>query len=238
VSCRARRQRSLGVVEQLAVDHIGQSSFQTPHGFFVALARRAFASIVAAAFGVVADLTQRHHVQGMVELTIPSAGKPVPFHVAGGHLNRRGAGIGSERRCGTEPAHAADPGQDLACEPGPNAVELGECGAGVLDRGGDVGVGGRDSPVETTDLGHQVGCKTSQRAPRDVAWPNCAQQLSCDLGRQLGGCARGDEFGEQRMPAVDRLRALLDQVVAVFGTVSRRSRSRKLPRRDLLDWEK
>jgi hypothetical protein len=56
VSSRACR---LPVVEQLAVDHIGQQSLQAPHGFLVAVACGPFAPVVGPARGVAADLGDR-----------------------------------------------------------------------------------------------------------------------------------------------------------------------------------
>jgi hypothetical protein len=43
----------------------------------VALAGLSFALVVGAALGVVADLGDRHDVQGVVELAVAGAGEPV-----------------------------------------------------------------------------------------------------------------------------------------------------------------
>lgn len=56
VSSRARRQPPLGVVEELAVDGVGESAFQASHGFLMPFAGGAFALIVGASVSVVADL--------------------------------------------------------------------------------------------------------------------------------------------------------------------------------------
>jgi hypothetical protein len=74
----------------------------------------AFALVVGAAGGVVADLGDGHDVQAGIELAVSGSGQPVAHDVTGGHLDRRGAGVGSKRRRGRESADVADPGEDLA----------------------------------------------------------------------------------------------------------------------------
>ncbi|HEX8934656.1 MAG TPA: hypothetical protein VF788_10800, partial [Pseudonocardiaceae bacterium] len=77
-------------------------------------------------------------VQAMVELAIPGAGEAVADDVAGGGLDRRGAGVGGKRRGGAEPVDGADQGEDLAGEQVPDAVQLGQGGTTGLNRCGDL----------------------------------------------------------------------------------------------------
>jgi hypothetical protein len=46
----------LGIAEELAVNHIGQASFQTPQGFLVAFPGGAFAQVVVPSGAVVSQL--------------------------------------------------------------------------------------------------------------------------------------------------------------------------------------
>jgi len=70
VSSRARLD-VLGVVDHLPVDDVGQPSFERTHGFHGGLAGGEFASVVGAAFGVVAQLDDGHDVQGAVDAPVP-----------------------------------------------------------------------------------------------------------------------------------------------------------------------
>jgi hypothetical protein len=73
----------------------------------MAFARAAFAPVIGSAGGVVAELGNGHDVQAMVELAIAGAGKPVADDVAGGRLDRSGAGVGGKRRSRAEPIDTA-----------------------------------------------------------------------------------------------------------------------------------
>ena len=85
---QARRHDTRGVVDELPVDDVGQSAFQTAQRFLVALAGRPFASVVGACSGVAGELSDRHDVQGVVELTVSGAREPMSHNVTGGDLDR------------------------------------------------------------------------------------------------------------------------------------------------------
>ena len=76
------RQRGNRIVDHGAVDDVGQSAFEAPQGFFVALAGSTFALVVSLARWFAADLSDGHDVQRVVELAIADAREPVPLHVA------------------------------------------------------------------------------------------------------------------------------------------------------------
>jgi hypothetical protein len=59
---------------------------------------------------------------------------PGPDDVAGRHFTGSGAVERGERRGGAEPDDGPDPGEDLACQLGADAVELGECAPGLGER--------------------------------------------------------------------------------------------------------
>lgn len=102
------RPHSDGVVDHLPVDHVGQAAFEAAHGFHRGLAGGEFAPVVAAAFGVMAELDDGHDVQHPVDAPVPGPGQAVTFLVAGGRLDRGGAVAGGEVRGGAEPGDVAD----------------------------------------------------------------------------------------------------------------------------------
>jgi hypothetical protein len=77
------RARLTCVDDELPVDHIGQSAFERPQGFHLRFAGRDPAPEVCPAFGVVADLDDRHDVQRPVDATVASPGQPMAFLRAG-----------------------------------------------------------------------------------------------------------------------------------------------------------
>jgi hypothetical protein len=72
VSSRTRLIFGLLVVDETAVDDVGEASFQCAQRFAVALAGLSFALVVGAALGAVADLGDRHDVQGVVSWRSPA----------------------------------------------------------------------------------------------------------------------------------------------------------------------
>jgi hypothetical protein len=76
----------------------------------------------------------------------------MPVDIAGGHLDRGGAGIAGERGRRPEPTYITDSAEDLAGVDRPDAVELGECAA--RGRDGRLGIAGcfGDAAIERTDF--------------------------------------------------------------------------------------
>ena len=66
-------------MEHGPVDDVAESAFQAAQGFFVAFAFGAFSLVVDASFGLVADLGDRHDVQGGVQLPVAVPGQAVPL---------------------------------------------------------------------------------------------------------------------------------------------------------------
>jgi hypothetical protein len=71
----------------LSVDEVGQASFQGAHGLPAGLSGGAFAVVVGASFGVVAELAVGHDVQDPVDAPVPGPGQPVVGVVTGGHVD-------------------------------------------------------------------------------------------------------------------------------------------------------
>ena len=113
MSSRARRRSGARLALQVAVDGVGQPSFQTAQGFFVTLPSRAFALVIGSSGGVAADLGDRHDVQTEVELAVPGPRKSMTHDITRGHLDQGGAGVRGERRRGGEPGDIPDSGQDF-----------------------------------------------------------------------------------------------------------------------------
>lgn len=79
------------VAHEAAVDGVGQLSLQASQCFPVAFPSGAFALVVGAAGGVMADLGDSHDVQTAVELAVSGAGQPVADDITRGHLDGRAA---------------------------------------------------------------------------------------------------------------------------------------------------
>jgi hypothetical protein len=100
-------------------------------------------------------------------------------HVAGGHLDRGGAGIAGERRGRAEPANITDAGEDLAFDQRSGAVQFGQGGAGAADGGFDVLGGLGDAAIELAPL-----------INRPVTSANCWARKYVKQSRGVAGVAQ------------------------------------------------
>lgn len=71
--CQADGLRDAGWVGEESVDPAHEVAFERSDGFALGLAARALASEVDGGFGVVDELADREHVEGVVELTVSAA---------------------------------------------------------------------------------------------------------------------------------------------------------------------
>ena len=205
------------VAEQLAVDDVGQPSFQAAQGFFVALPAGSFALVVGPAGSVVADLGDGHGVQAAVELPVSGAGEPVADDVAGGDLDRCGSGVGGERRRRAEPVDIADAGQDLRRRSGFR------CHAGRSGWFRWPAPPRRSWCWRWRCVGRGDGSRRRGRrraaagsARPGLAGSDRAQQLGGLVGVEVARRPAGEEPGEQHVQPVHRLGAGLDDVVAML----------------------
>ena len=107
--------------------------------------------VIGAAVAVpVPDLGDRGHVDGMVDAPVAAQRQPVDLPVPGGRLDRGGAVIGGEVIASGEAGHVGHVTDDGAGDHRANAGDLGEGGAGGLDRGGQLLAG-------VAQLGVQAG---------------------------------------------------------------------------------
>ena len=144
------------VVDELPVDGVGQSSFQAAQRAFLTFACGEFLGVVGTPAGVVTLVAQRDDVQGVVELAVAGPGQPVSFDLAGGHLDRGGAGVGREVMARREAAHIADLAEDHRGRRGPDAFDGGQAGAGRFDRGLEAFVEVFELAVECDEVIEQV----------------------------------------------------------------------------------
>jgi hypothetical protein len=83
---------SFGVFHHAGVERVADTPLEAAEGFLVTLALGHLALVVGTPFAVaVADLGDRRHVKGVVEVATPASGQPVNLLAAGGHVDGRGA---------------------------------------------------------------------------------------------------------------------------------------------------
>jgi hypothetical protein len=87
---------ALGVGDEVAVDDVGQASFEAAQGFHRGLAGGELASVVGAALGVVAQLHDGGDVDDVVHPAVAGAGEAVADLFAEGRVQGCGAGPGGE----------------------------------------------------------------------------------------------------------------------------------------------
>ena len=170
---------AVGVVEEV-VDASDEVAFEAADRFSVRLAVAALFGDVDRGPGVVEELGEREHVEGVVELAVAAGIEAVAVGASGGDRDRRASGEPRELRVAGEavnPGDLADQlggdqhpdpsfgqqlGRDLSDEPGELLVELGDRAGQLPDpadhvaRDPDPDVGSA-SPQTPSDLGLPAG---------------------------------------------------------------------------------
>ena len=101
------------VRDELVIDQVGQPPLEAPQRFLGGLALGPLPLVVEAAGRArVADLGDRHHVQGVVDPPVPGPGQPVADLLAGGGVDRGGAVIAGKSVLGGEPGHVTNLSQN------------------------------------------------------------------------------------------------------------------------------
>ena len=103
-----------GVGEELAIEGVGDPTFQAPHRFEGLLALGALAPVVGPSVGVKPQLGDRGDVDDVVDPAVPGPGEPVPVVLPGGHVQGCGAGPRGEPVAVGEPGDVADVGGSVA----------------------------------------------------------------------------------------------------------------------------
>ncbi len=84
------------VGDQAPVDGVRQPALQAPQRFLDRLVLGQLAPVVGLPGAGTADLHDRHHVQGVVQLAVTGPRQPVADDLAAGGLQGGGAGVGGE----------------------------------------------------------------------------------------------------------------------------------------------
>ena len=122
------------VAGEASVDDVRQPSFQCSTRLFWSLGLGKFLPVVVAAGTGVADLVDRDHVNGGVELTIASPTEPVPRLFAAGGVDGRGAVEAGEVVGVGEPGNIASVADDLGGDDRRDAGDLDHEIRGRLER--------------------------------------------------------------------------------------------------------
>jgi hypothetical protein len=129
-----------------------ESAFEAAHSFVGRLAGGDFPVVVGTSLCGVAQLDHGHHVKNPVDLAVPAPGQAVTDVVAGGGVNRGGAGPGREVALGREPGNVTDLDQQPGGAGGADAVQAEQCGACLFDQGGELLVRGLLARVDPRPL--------------------------------------------------------------------------------------
>jgi hypothetical protein len=206
---------AVGVVAQGGEHDVGQFPFQAAQGFAVGFAGGSLALVVGAAFGVAADLGDRDRVERAVELPVPAGIEPVPHGPPGGGGQRGGAVGGGEGVAVGVAADIDELGEEPGCDQRPDAVQVGQRGAGGGDQIGELplyvcclGVDG-ENPLEAAPAQYGAGAV--------VVGDQGEHDLDPGAGGQVGDLVvvAGVQAAELGMGPVDQGSPLGDQVLAV-----------------------
>src|SRR5215203_7497856 len=144
--------RGLRVCHEAPEDGVADASLETPQRLLAGLALLYLLAVVGAAPSVRSGLAYRHHVQGVVEVSVAGQRKPVAHRLPTGGLNRRRAGVRGEVGLGREALHAADRPDDLRGQYGTYAEDLREGGTGSFHLGFDAPIQVRDLSIQRPDV--------------------------------------------------------------------------------------
>ena len=100
----------------------------------------------------VADLGDRHHVDGVVEPAVPAPAQPAGLALAGGDLDRRGPVAGGEGVPAAEAGHVADVADDSGSDNRAGPEQPGQAGPGRLDGDGELLPGLADPGVDAAQV--------------------------------------------------------------------------------------
>src|SRR5919107_1903350 len=90
----------LRICHKACENGIGDASLEAPQRLLAGLALSDLLAVVGSAPSIRPGLAYRHHVQGVVEVSVAGQRKPVAHHLPAGGLHRRRASVGGEVRLG------------------------------------------------------------------------------------------------------------------------------------------
>jgi hypothetical protein len=173
------------VGHELVVDEVGKPPLEGADRFHRGLPGGELAPVVDPAFGVVAQLHDRHDVQHPVDPPVPGAGESVAALFPGGGVDRGGAVPGREVPAGREPGHVADVTEQAGRAGGADAVQLEQRASGRLDELAELVVRGLDPLVDADELADQLRRELAAGLAHQVTRPDRGQQrLSLGRGQE------------------------------------------------------
>ena len=146
-----------GVGLEAGEDSVADPPLEGPERFLVRLSLGQLLLVIGAAVAVpVPDPGDRGHVDRVVDAPVAAQRQPAGLPVPGGHLDRGGAVIGGEVIAAGEAGHVDHVTDDGAGDHGADAEDLGEGGAGGLDRGGQLLAGAAQLGVQAAQVGQEL----------------------------------------------------------------------------------
>jgi len=148
-----------------------------------------------------ADLTDRGHTDGVVEMPVPASRQPVDRAVTGGRFDGCGAVVGGEVVMGRESANRADVADHGRRDDRAGAVDLRHGAAGCSDDLRQPTLGCAALFIDTSQVLQQLVGELEPRLSDRVGWVNACKHLGGLHSRYLLGEAASDEVAEQCVQA-------------------------------------
>ena len=170
------------VDDQLSVDGVADAPLEGTHRFLAAVTLSLLAQVVATTGGVVTDLGDRDHVDGVVELAVATRVEPVPDYRSAGGLDGGGGVVAGVVPGAGEPPDVTAVADQVGGDDRPDSIQADHRGPGRFN-----GVAGAlkvlgELAIDTADFGQEIA---SERLAFDV--DRCGRTDSGqDLGRLFG----------------------------------------------------
>jgi hypothetical protein len=116
------------VGDELAVDGVADAPLKGSDRLFAAVALAVLAQVIGTTWGVVADLGDGNHVDGVVELAVAAWVEPVRTTGAAEGFDRGGGVVAGVVPSAGEPVYVAAVTKDVGGDDRPNSIQLGNGG--------------------------------------------------------------------------------------------------------------
>jgi hypothetical protein len=136
------------VVDEVAVEDVGEASFERAPGLSGSLSFVELALVVDAAGAWIAGLDECDGVQGVVELAVAGGVEPVAATFAAGGFQRCGAGVAGEMIGAREPGHVADVAEDFGGDEVSDTPHVSDGGMRLGEDRPNLGLVVEQTPVE------------------------------------------------------------------------------------------
>jgi hypothetical protein len=201
------------VVDEVAIDHIGELSFQAALRFFGRLELSDLAVIVPAPGATISGLDDGGGMKSRVELTIAGTVEPVTTDIAARCFDGRSAGVAGEMALGLEAGDVAGVTDDLGGENRTDALDLRQGAATCDDVSDDRLFQSFELPIGTADVLEEV--------PSDLFALLIDGRRRTDAGKEVGRRYRRQssrsttrhEISQEDLETVHRATSVTDYVV-------------------------